>query len=224
MNEQLTSIDPPYGGAISAGDPGTAAAGARILREGGNAVDAAVAASFASFIAEIGVVHLGGSGMAQLYDARTGTSRVYDFFSAMPGLNGRPPDQLDFEEVTINFGATTQSFHLGRGSVAVPGNIAGLCRLAADHGRLPLPMLLEPALELARNGLALAPFQADTCDLLTPLYTHTAGMRAIFAPTRAHHPAWRAFLYSRPGGHAGCAGCRRGRLCSQRIVGWGPGS
>ncbi|MCA9973790.1 MAG: gamma-glutamyltransferase, partial [Anaerolineales bacterium] len=68
-------------GVIAAGGPETAAAGAAILQQGGNAVDAAVAAAFASFIAEIGVVHLGGSGIAQLYNPETGTSVVYDFFS-----------------------------------------------------------------------------------------------------------------------------------------------
>lgn len=168
-------------GVISAGDPQTAAAGAEMLRQGGNAVDAAVAAAFVSFIAEVGVVHLGGSGIAQLFDSRTGLSRVYDFFSVMPGLDGQPPDHLDFEEVTIDFGSATQSFYLGRGSVAVPGNIAGLCRMAADYGRLPLTVLLRPAIQLARTGVALAEFQADTCRLLEPLYTHTADIRAIFA-------------------------------------------
>lgn len=168
-------------GVIAAGDRETAAAGAEILRRGGNAIDAAVAAAFVSFIAEAGVVHLGGSGIAQIYDARAGRSTVYDFFSVVPGLGGSP-GALDFEEVVIDFGAATQRFYLGRGSVAVPGNIAGLCRIATDYGRLPLAVLLEPALHLARNGVTLAPFQADTCRLLAPLYTHTDGIRAIFAP------------------------------------------
>ena len=169
-------------GVIAAGGPETAVSGATILRQGGNAVDAAVAAAFASFVAETGVVHLGGSGIAQIYDPRTGQSVVYDFFSNMPGL-GRDglPAQMDFAEVMIDFGATTQRFHLGRASVAVAGNIAGLCQMAADFGRLPLAKLLQPAIQLARDGVAIHPFQADTCDLLTPLYTHTAGMRAIFA-------------------------------------------
>lgn len=173
-------------GVIAAGDRLTAAAGASMLEKGGNAVDAAVAAAFASFIAEVGVVHLGGSGIAQLYrpagDGGIDTSVTYDFFSAMPGLN-RPADgqPLDFEKVTIDFGPATQEFYLGRGSVAVPGNIAGLCRMAADHGRLPLSTLLEPAIELAQKGLALAPFQAETCALLSPLYMHTDEMRQIFA-------------------------------------------
>jgi gamma-glutamyltranspeptidase/glutathione hydrolase len=153
-----------------------------MLRRGGNAVDAAVAAAFASFIAEAGVVHLGGSGIAQLYDARTGLARVYDFFSVMPGLGAPRPEQIDFAEVVIDFGAAKQRFYLGRGSVAVPGNIAGLCRLAADYGRLPLSDLLEPAIRLARDGVALAAFQADTCALLAPLYTHTDGIRRVFAP------------------------------------------
>jgi gamma-glutamyltranspeptidase/glutathione hydrolase len=153
-----------------------------MLEQGGNAVDAAVAAAFASFIAEIGVVHLGGSGIAQLYDSRTGLARIYDFFSVVPGLDRAKPATMDFEKVTINFGSATQDFYLGRASVAVPGNVAGLCRMAANYGRLPLPVLLEPAIRLARDGHALAPFQADTCHLLAPLYTHTEGMCQIFAP------------------------------------------
>ncbi len=174
----------PVSGVIAAGNAQTAAAGAAMLRRGGNAVDAAVAAAFASFIAEVGVVHLGGSGLAQIFDPQNGRSVVYDFFSTMPGLGREGPEaEIDFEEVTVDFGATTQNFHLGRGAVAVPGNIAGLCRLAADFGRRPLPELLEPAIRLARDGAILDAFQADTCELLRPLYTHTESMRAIFTPT-----------------------------------------
>ena len=169
------------GGVIAAGSRETAAAGAAILARGGNAVDAAVAAAFASFIAEIGVVHLGGSGIAQLYDPGNGRSFVYDFFSNTPGLDGPKPKPMDFAGVTIDFGSATQDFHLGRASVAVPGNIFGLCQMAADYGRLPFPTLLEPALKLAQEGAVLDKFQTDTCRLLAPLYTHTAGMRQIFA-------------------------------------------
>ena len=88
-------------GVIAAGGPETADAGAAILRQGGNAVDAAVAAAFASFVAEIGVVHLGGSGVAHIYDPESGKSLFYDFFSNMPGRspqnNGQPiSGDLDF--------------------------------------------------------------------------------------------------------------------------------
>lgn len=170
-------------GVIAAGGPETAAAGAALLKQGGNAVDAAVAAAFASFIAEIGVVHLGGSGLAHIYDPKNGRSLVYDFFSTTPGLAGSPSTIKDFTEVIIDFIATTQSFYLGRASVAVPGNIIGLCKLAATHGRLPLPVLLQPAIKLAREGIPLADFQAETCALLTPIYTRTEGVCQIFAPS-----------------------------------------
>lgn len=182
-------------GVIAAGGPETAAAGAAMLKQGGNAVDAAVAAAFASFIAEIGVVHLGGSGLAHIYDPTNGRSHIYDFFSTTPGLEGSPPAVKDFAEVMIDFIATTQSFHIGRASVAVPGNIIGLCKLAKEHGRLPLAILLKPAIKLARDGTPIEAFQAETCDLLTPLYTHTEGVRQIFAPNGTMiQPGERLFI------------------------------
>ncbi|KAA3658255.1 MAG: gamma-glutamyltransferase, partial [Chloroflexi bacterium] len=101
-------------------------------------------------------------------------------FSNAPGLNGTKPDKMDFEEVTIDFGETTQSFHLGRASVAVPGNIVGLCQMAADYGRLPLKTLLQPAIAYAETNQPIPAFQASTCQLLEPLYTHTDIMRDIF--------------------------------------------
>lgn len=169
-------------GVMAAGGLETVAAGITMLKQGGNAVDAAVAAAFASFIAEIGVVHLGGSGIAHIYDPQENQSVVYDFFSNTPGLDKEKDDstEMDFRQITVDFGETTQDFHLGRASVAVPGNIAGLCLMAEDYGNLPLATLLEPAITLAQDGLAIEAFQAKTCELLTPLYTNTAEMREIF--------------------------------------------
>lgn len=154
-----------------------------MLRLGGNAVDAAVAAAFMSFFAEIAMVHWGGSGVANVYDPATGSSQVYDFFSNMPGL-GRDgqPSELDFAPVEIQFSATSQQFHLGRASVAVPGNIFGLCALSAEKGTLPLKTLLQPSIDAATNGITLNAYQANTCKLLESLFTNTASMRRIFAP------------------------------------------
>jgi len=173
-------------GVIAAGDRQTAAAGAKMLRAGGNAVDAAVAAAFASFVVEIGIVHLGGSGVAQVFRPANRKhpydSTTFDFFSTMPGLSSQMnPNDLDFERVVIDFGPTTQDFFLGRGAVAVPGNIAGLCKLAEEFGQLPLAVVLEPAIKLAGNYHNLAPFQAETCELLKPIFTYTQEFRQIFA-------------------------------------------
>lgn len=170
-------------GVIAGGNKETIAAGAAILQQGGNAVDAAVAATFASSIAEVGLVNMGGSGVAHIY-APNGRSTVYDFFSNMPGLGQpRTPKTLDFSKVTVDFGSTTQDFYVGRASVAVPGNFFGLCQMAADCGRLPLPTLLQPAIQLARDGLSLDGFQAFACQLLTPIMTNTSEMANIFTAT-----------------------------------------
>ena len=168
-------------GVIAAGGQYTSEAGAAMLRHGGNAVDAAIAAAFASFIAEIGMVHWGGSGIAQIYNAQAKQSTVFDFFTNMPGLElDALPAELNFEPVTIDFGTTTQDFYLGRASVSVPSNIFGLCAMADRFGKLPLSTLLEPALALAQDGVPLSDYQASICKLLEPLYTHTASMRSIF--------------------------------------------
>src|SRR5215510_3267722 len=117
-------------GVIAAGHPQTAEAGAEILKLGGNAVDAAVAATFASFVTESALVNIGGGGIAQLYDPVQQQAVVYDFFSTMPGLGSLTrPEHLDFRQVMVDFGSAQQPFYIGRGSVAVPGVVAGLCAL-----------------------------------------------------------------------------------------------
>ena len=171
-----------------------------MLEKGGNAVDAVVAAAFASFIAEIGVVHLGGSGVAHLYNPKSGNSLVYDFFSNMPGLGQDRPESIDFGEVLIDFDATTQSFHLGRAAVAVPGNIAGLCQMAADYGRLPLATLLQPATpEIPQPVVSIDPakvVQAWTLDDFAADLTASLDDRSLESGKRAYHTA-------------GCAACHR---------------
>ena len=171
------------GGLVSAGNQVTADSAAEVLRKGGNAVDAAVCGTLTSCIAEIGFVHVGGSGLAQIHDPRGRQSVVYDFFSRAPGLGRHsPPKHLDFYKTTIDYGPTSQDFFLGRGSVATPGNIYGLCRMQADFGRLSLKEVLDPVIRLAEEGVVLDTFQADTCALLEGIYTATPSIREIFMP------------------------------------------
>ncbi len=171
------------GGLVAAGNQTTADLAGEILRRGGNAVDAAVGAAFASCLSEIAFVHLGGSGIALIFDPSEGEPVVYDFFSRAPGLGRRrPPAHLDFYRTTVDYGPTTQDFYLGRGAVAVPGNVIGLCRMHADCGRLRLQDVLAPVVRLADEGILLDPFQADTCRLLKRIYTATPSVREIFMP------------------------------------------
>lgn len=173
----------PRKGAIAAGHPLTAAAGAQMLQEGGNAADAAVAAAFVSAVSEYTLSSVGGSGFALVYDAARGASDLYDFFSAAPGLGGAPVasvEEIDFHQITVDYGVSQQHFYVGRGAVAVPGNVAGLCALAERAGRLPLPRLLEPAIRLMREGCPVSGMQHAISTLIEPIFLMTPGSQAIF--------------------------------------------
>ncbi|MDM8519833.1 gamma-glutamyltransferase [Anaerolineales bacterium HSG6] len=170
-------------GVISAGHPETAKAGATILKQGGNAVDAAVAASFASFIAESSLVNIGGGGIAQLYNPSTKQPVVYDFFSTMPGLNGsRDLANIDFRQIIIDFGSAQQPFYIGRASAAVPGVVAGLCQMATEAGKLPLSKTLLPAIQLAKQGATVTASSAYVMELLEPILTDTPPIAQIYTP------------------------------------------
>ena len=154
---------------------------------GGNAVDAAVAAAFASFVAETTVVNLGGGGIAMVSENpgdkgyRPPGAAVYDFFTDMPTKGD--PAGYDFRGITVDFGPEQQCFFIGRASTAVPGVVAGLCRMAHNHGRLTLHQLLEPAINLARKGFSMPRNMSEILRLLTPIYKDTENLRAVFAST-----------------------------------------
>ncbi|MEM9777289.1 MAG: gamma-glutamyltransferase [Chloroflexota bacterium] len=171
-------------GAIAAGNRYTAKAGRDILTAGGNAVDAAIGATFVSFVAEMSLVNLCGGGIAQVSDPASGQSICYDFFSNMAGLGRAANDQrpLDFRQVTVDFGSTTQDFHLGRASVAVPGNIFGLCAMHRDFGKMPFVEVLQPAIQLARNGAPLDEFQVYIMGLLRAICSDTPALNEIYYP------------------------------------------
>ena len=107
-------------GAIAAGHALTARAGARVLEEGGNAVDACVAAGFAGWVAESPLTGPGAGGFA-LVAPRDGPARVADFFVATPGL-GRPELKgAEMHAIDVGFGGdseTTQIFRIGGASVS----------------------------------------------------------------------------------------------------------
>ncbi len=166
-------------GVIAAGDALTADAGARVLRAGGNATDAVVAAAFASFVTEPPLSAAAGAGVAICGDVDSGFE-VFDFFTAVPGAT-LPAEALDFRCVTIDFGATTQEFHVGRGSTAVPTVLPGLVELHARRGRAPLAEVLAPAIGLARAGCTLSAPIRWVVELLRPIVTYTPEVFALYS-------------------------------------------
>src|SRR5919108_1011822 len=92
----------PMRGAIAAGHPLTADAGARVLEAGGNAVDAAVAAALLSWVAESPLTGPGAGGFMLVHRARDRSPRVFDFFTAIPGL-GHDGALGTMDEVLVDF-------------------------------------------------------------------------------------------------------------------------
>ena len=216
--------NPSRQASVASGHPQVTETACAILRAGGNAFDAAVAAGFAAAVAEPALTSLGGGGFLL---ARTGQSQtmLFDFFVDTPGQGGyNHMLEPHFLPVTIRFPGSEQVFNVGLGSVATPGALKGYLHIHRRLGRLPLREVLAPAIHLAHAGIAINAKQAYVLDLLTPIMTLTAAGRALFAPDGRclgegdvyRNPQLAAFLETLP-----CGGEREfyeGEL-AQRIAG-----
>ncbi len=168
-------------GAIAAGHPLTAQAGARVLEAGGNAVDAAVGAALVSWVAESPLTGPGSGGFMLVHRARDRSTRVFDFFVAVGGLGLARRDLADMDRVDVDFsGGSTQVFHIGAASCAVPGAAAGLEQAHRAFGTLSWRDLFGPAIELARNGVELNNGQAYLHGILDLILRHSPESRAVY--------------------------------------------
>jgi gamma-glutamyltranspeptidase/glutathione hydrolase len=151
-----------------------------VLEDGGNAADAAVAASLASCVTETVMTGLLGGGHAIYYDAASGRVRNLDCFVAVPGL-GAEPRETELLHLDVPFGAELVHYAVGPASCAVPGLPAGLAALSSEHGLLPWQRLVEPAVRLARDGVDFPAAHAACLAMLAPVMTMNEGA-GIYAP------------------------------------------
>ena len=144
-------------GMVAAAHPLAAQAGARVLIQGGNAFDAAVATAAALNVVEPFMSGLAGFGLATAWVANEKRVRVLDF---------TPPLHASFP-----VGRYTSRLDLERGpqAAALPGNLAGWCELLSRYGSKPLADVLAPAITLARDGFALSDFGRDEINEQVPL-------------------------------------------------------
>jgi len=141
------------GGLVGASQPLAVAAGLELLRKGGNAADAAIAAAAALNVCEPFSTGLGGDCFALFYSAQTGR------ISAMNG-SGRSPEALSLERIhSEGFNAGLPPRHPY--TITVPGACAGWGDLIERHGKLSLREVLQPAIQLAKEGFPVAPLTAD---------------------------------------------------------------
>ncbi len=167
-------------GVVAAGHPLTAEAGAEVLRAGGNAVDAAVAAAFASFAVESPLTGLGAGGFMIVH--KDEESVLIDFFVEAPGREGFERGE-ELVPIDVHFDeSTTQVFNVGAASCGVPGTAAGLAAALERFGTMPMEALIGPAVRHAREGSPINRQQAYVLSILEPIYTRLPECRAIYAP------------------------------------------
>lgn len=159
------------GWAVAAGHPETAKAASEILKLGGNAFDAAVAAMLTACIAEPVLASFGGGGFLTAYSTQA-TPAIYDFFSQTP-INRSADSELEFYPIEADFGTAHQVFHIGMGSIAVPGFIRGLFTIHKELCSIPLDTLMEPAVSLAREGVRVNHFQHLISQIISPILCAT---------------------------------------------------
>ena len=169
-------------GSVASGHPQVTEAACTVLRAGGNAFDAVLAAGFAAAVAEPALTSLGGGGFLLARTAQ-GRAILFDFFVNTPGHGLRVSDiEPHFLPITVRFPSSEQLFNVGLGSAAVPGVLRGYLYIHRRLGRLPLPEVLAPAIHLARAGVTINSKQAYFLDLLAPIMTLTAPGQALFSP------------------------------------------
>ncbi len=143
---------PVYGitGMVSAQERVAAEVGARILAEGGNAVDAAVAVGFSLAVTLPQAGNIGGGGFMLSYDADSGDTTVIDYREMAPPAATR---DMFLDE---NGNADSEASRYSHKAAGVPGTVAGLFLAHQRFGRLPWQQLVEPAVKLAREGVVVS--------------------------------------------------------------------
>jgi gamma-glutamyltranspeptidase/glutathione hydrolase len=167
-------------GVVAAGHPLTAEAGTEVLREGGNAVDAAVAAVLASFAVESPLTGFGAGGFMMV--SRGEETVLIDFFVAAPGKDGTERG-AELVPVPVHFDAeTTQTFYVGPASCGVPGTAAGLEMALRRFGSASPAELARAGIRLAREGAPINAEQGYILDILWPIHERLPDTRDLYAP------------------------------------------
>ncbi len=164
-------------GVVAADHSAASEAGAKILREGGNVVDAAVATSFALSVVRPASCGIGGGGFMVIWDSKKQKAVAIDYRERAPADAsakdyGDAADAGHDEPVSVRGGM----------AVGVPGTVAGLCYAAEKYGTLPIAQLVQPAIDLCRNGVEIDAHDIEVqASTLQKIRTHK-GYESRFAP------------------------------------------
>jgi len=154
-------------GAVASAEANASDVGIAILKRGGNAVDAAVAVAFALGVTHPTAGNIGGGGF-MVIRLPDGTSTAIDYREMAPGAASRDMN-LDAS------GTPTPDSRIGPRAAGIPGVVRGLESAHRKFGKLPWRELVEPAVQLARDGVVLDSFHADEMAAVTRAMADIAG-------------------------------------------------
>jgi gamma-glutamyltranspeptidase/glutathione hydrolase len=155
---------------VASAHPLASEAGLTVLREGGNAIDAAVATAFAIGVVEPEMSGVGGSGAMLVWRQREHHADFLDFYASQPLASFRAAHAV------------------GRDSAAplrvvgVPGNVAGLLLAQEKFGRLTRAQVMAPAIQLAESGYPMYPVLASMIERDTARLARDSTARTLFLP------------------------------------------
>ena len=145
----LAELKSSRGAAVAAAHPLAAEAGEGVLREGGNALDAAIAVAFALNVVEPQASGIGGGGFLIYREAATGKTYFLDYRETAPAA-------LTEQHFTKDGKPASSTMRIGGLSVGTPGSARGLLEAHAKFGTMPLDRLLAPAIRHAEEGFAVS--------------------------------------------------------------------
>ena len=180
----------PPGAAVASGHGLATDAGLQILREGGNAFDAAVAVSSTLAVVEPISSGLGGGGFFLLHDAKTGKDTMLDAREYAP--ESATPDKFLDAKGALDRDRSVN----GPWSAGIPGLPAALVELATRHGRLPLQQSLAPAIRIAREGFPVYRRMAEGYQARRKVMERYPGTREVYL--RNGKPIAEGDLFKQP--------------------------
>ncbi|MFG0334722.1 MAG: gamma-glutamyltransferase [Maioricimonas sp. JB049] len=177
--QQVAGPDEPYArGIVVADHPLASEAGAEVLRRGGNVVDAAVATAFALSVVRPESCGLGGGGFMVIWNAEHQEAVAIDYRERAPQHAARDMYIKDRDGKPLPDDASRK----GGLAAGVPGEVAGLCYALETYGSLDRPVVMQPAIRLAREGVDVdAQMRSAQRRTLTALAQRENGLQQ-FAP------------------------------------------
>src|SRR5215204_4696726 len=157
-------------GVVTSAHPLASDAGAEMLRQGGNAVDAAVATAFAIGVAEPEMSGVGGGGAMLIWLQKERRAEFLDFYPAQPIAS--------FRRVRATRADSASPLRV----VAVPGNVAGLLEAQEKYGKLSREIVMAPAIRLAEEGFPMYQVLADMVQRDSARLARNTVARAIYWP------------------------------------------